>query len=107
MPLHGTVGQLLNRLIAAGVGQRPVVFVTHRSPLLPQHLLQPSNVHTIMHTLMRILMHLCLHTTHQKACLVSVTERLCLVVVKNFETCSYCTTRKRHPGIVESSLCAL
>lgn len=31
MPLHGTVGQLLNRLIAAGVGQRPVIFVTHRS----------------------------------------------------------------------------
>lgn len=30
MPLHGTVGQLLNRLIAAGVGQRPVIFVTHR-----------------------------------------------------------------------------
>ncbi|KAL3161302.1 hypothetical protein ABBQ38_009658 [Trebouxia sp. C0009 RCD-2024] len=29
MPLHGTVGQLLNRLIAAGVGQRPVIFVTH------------------------------------------------------------------------------
>lgn len=30
MPLHGTVGQLLNRLIAAGIGQRPVIFVTHR-----------------------------------------------------------------------------
>ncbi len=42
MPLHGTVGQLLNRLIAAGVGQRPVIFVTHRSPLLPQLLLQPQ-----------------------------------------------------------------
>ena len=34
MPLHGTVGQLLNRLIAAGVGQRPVIFVTHRLALL-------------------------------------------------------------------------
>lgn len=33
MPLHGTVGQLLNRLIAAGVGQRPVIFVTHRYKL--------------------------------------------------------------------------
>ena len=35
MPLHGTVGQLLNRLIAAGVGQRPVIFVTHRSAPAP------------------------------------------------------------------------
>ena len=36
MPLHGTVGQLLNRLIAAGVGQRPVIFVTHRYCSVPR-----------------------------------------------------------------------
>lgn len=30
MPISGTVGQLVNRLVSAGVGQRPVVFVSHR-----------------------------------------------------------------------------
>lgn len=31
LPLWGTVGQLMDQLTAAGVGQRPVVFVCHRS----------------------------------------------------------------------------
>ena len=49
MPLHGTVGQLLNRLIAAGVGQRPVIFVTHRSAPSPAtHRLAPWL--TVSHT---------------------------------------------------------
>ena len=30
LPVRGTVEQLLDRLTAAGVGQRPVVFVCHR-----------------------------------------------------------------------------
>lgn len=31
LPLWGTVGQLMDQLTAAGVGQRPVIFVCHRS----------------------------------------------------------------------------
>lgn len=51
MPLHGTVGQLLNRLIAAGIGQRPVIFVTHRYVAArPLHLLN-SFVGVAMHCL--------------------------------------------------------
>lgn len=30
LPLWGTVEQLTDRLTAAGIGQRPVVFVAHR-----------------------------------------------------------------------------
>jgi len=30
LPLWGTVGQLMDQLTAAGVGERPVVFVCHR-----------------------------------------------------------------------------
>lgn len=30
LPLMATVGQLMDRLIAAGVGERPVIFVCHR-----------------------------------------------------------------------------
>lgn len=29
LPMHGMVGQLMDRLTAAGVGSRPVIFVTH------------------------------------------------------------------------------
>ena len=51
-------------------------------------------------------MHLCLHTTHQKACLVSITRWLCMVVVKSTKSFTYYTTSKWHPRIVESfSLC--
>ena len=37
LPLWGTVGQLMDQLTAAGVGERPVVFVCHRHaiPFLP------------------------------------------------------------------------
>lgn len=35
LPLWGTVEQLIDGLTAAGIGQRPVVFVSHRSgPML-------------------------------------------------------------------------
>ena len=30
LPLWGTVGQIMDQLTAAGVGQRPTVFVCHR-----------------------------------------------------------------------------
>lgn len=30
LPLRGTVGQLMDKLASAGVGQRPVVFICHR-----------------------------------------------------------------------------
>lgn len=30
LPFQGTVAQLMEKLVAAGVGQRPVVFVSHR-----------------------------------------------------------------------------
>ena len=51
---------------------------------------------------MNTLMHLCLHTTHQKACLVSITKWLCMVVVKSTKSFTYYTTSKWHPRIVES-----
>lgn len=49
MPLHGTVGQLLNRLIAAGIGQRPVIFVTHRYVAARPLCLLNSFVHIVVH----------------------------------------------------------
>ncbi len=30
LPIRATVGQLMDRLTAAGVGERPVIFVAHR-----------------------------------------------------------------------------
>ena len=36
LPLWGTVEQLTDRLTAAGIGQRPVVFIAHRHALSPQ-----------------------------------------------------------------------
>lgn len=40
LPLWGTVGQLMDQLTAAGVGERPVVFVCHRHAI-------PSSLRTL------------------------------------------------------------
>ncbi len=101
MPLHGTVGQLLNRLIAAGVGQRPVIFVTHRSPLLPQPLLQPEQC-AYRHAQSHAYPHASLPADHspEKLAFVSITS----CFAWNF-TCGI--TSKAYPCMyVESLLCA-